>query len=289
MPSRWIAWLALTLGACAFPELNVEGRQCTALGLCPDGLSCVHGICVKRGGGSMQEVPKTMEPQRLDDGGTTIVTDDAGVLPTDGGLDAGSPLDAGTALPDAGTTRVQTFTLTANGDDASWCDPYLEGRTPIDEMASAAPYFDLSEDEASCRIGLRFVLPLGPGARIKSALLTLKRTDGEFATTERIAVGLFSSSNIGPFSDSHSHAPTAHAGNLVQGMVVGGWVIPPIGDSMQSPDLTPLVQAAVNRGDWQTGRTLGLMLGPETVGPYWLRFGDSGSANPPSLRLEWSE
>jgi hypothetical protein len=219
--------------------------------------------------------------------------DDAAAPPADA-----APPDAAItdALPpvDAGPTTVE-LPILSDRDDALWrvASGGLEEMLHFSaaEHGSAGYTIEVGVDGEQCRAGLRFALPIAPGARVLAASLRLQRVGSETEADPKASmrVQVYDASSVGPFDHAHMHQdPAEHAsGGLWLGASVGAFHVGSSGDFTQSEDLSELVQHVVDRPDWIEDGYIGFVLTPdEMAGEQFAQFRDSAAdANPPTLTV----
>ncbi len=135
--------------------------------------------------------------------------------------------------------------------------------------------------------GFEFLLQVPHGAFVAEARLRMLAAYGQFlgpiSTIRAYDVG------VAPPFDPASDTPLAEWAPLTATSV--GWA-PPIfepGAFHESPDLSPLLQAVVDRDDWAPGNAFGLVLdGSPTVGAGWRCVTNFYSMVPPLLEVTWA-
>jgi hypothetical protein len=203
----------------------------------------------------------------------------------------------GSAGADAKQPMTQTFPIAADEDDAVWYvhpdfDDFREllHFVPPEHMSSGFT-IEVGADGAQARAGLRFRLPMAPGARVLAATLALKRMPpDENLPTDTMRVQVFDADDVPAFAGTHYHVrPDDHAASGLWGVSVGNFAVGKAGDTITSPDLSILVQHVVDRPGWRGGAYLGFVLFPELLGDGFAPLGDSFAAQGASLSVTWRE
>jgi hypothetical protein len=211
----------------------------------------------------------------------------------DAGMDAAKP-DASEPEVDAGPV-TESFALTDDTDDAIFC--HVSGM--LDEKLHWTPgdgadgyTVEVGVDSEQCRTGLRFTLPLAPGARVDSAVITLRRVGPEDNAPDSatMRVQVYDSPSIEPFDDAHQHdTPGQHGGSQLWSTSVGGWMVGPTGASTESPELSALVQHVVDAATWHAGDAVTFLVSPDAMTDnQYAQFRDSYAMEyPPVLTLRY--
>ncbi len=137
------------------------------------------------------------------------------------------------------------------------------------------------------QVGLEFPLAVPPGATVLSAHL---KVTGAAARDgfPNVAVTAFDVADAPPFV----HGSTAPIPSIASALgETIAWVVEPFvdGQGYESPELRNLIQALVDRPDWQSGNHVGLLIdGTSTIGSQHRRFRNVASGTPPTLEVEWA-
>lgn len=134
--------------------------------------------------------------------------------------------------------------------------------------------------------GLQFALPIAPGTVIDSAVLRLTATSDQQGSPSA-TLRAYDVADAPPFV---AGSPTPLTGHAPLTTVNVAWDIPPFtpGSNYASPDLTALVQAVIDRADWQAGNHLGIVLDPAGTAPsQWRCFGNFLSGQPAELDVTY--
>lgn len=137
------------------------------------------------------------------------------------------------------------------------------------------------------QVGLEFPLSVPKGATVLSARLNVLAASAQ-AGTPNVAVTLFDVADAPPFVHGSSAKITSVASALGETVA---WVVEPFvaGQTYASPELRTLVQAIVDRPDWQAGNHVGVLIdGTSTIGTQHRRFGNVAGGAPPTLEVEWA-
>src|SRR5262249_47631955 len=135
---------------------------------------------------------------------------------------------------------------------------------------------EVGSDAEMGRAGLRFPLSIPPGSTIQSATLLLYRKAGTAVSTDTMAVQVYESPSVPPFDDTHVHAPAGHATGGLWSARVNGFALGTSGTWTVSPDLSILVQHAVDRPDYVVPAYVGFVLSPDSL-TGWATFTDSSA------------
>jgi hypothetical protein len=218
----------------------------------------------------------------------------------DGGADASAEdaaADVNDASPPAVDAGAQTLsiTLTNDTDDALFriVSGELDEKLHFSPDEGAAGYtIEVGVDGEQCRTGLRFTLPIEPGAEVESAVITLRRVGPESNVSDSatMRVQVFESPAVPPFDEQHQHdTPVQHATGILWPTSVGGWPVGLTGASTESPELAALVQHVVDGASWQAGSVVTFLIFPDAMtGNEYAQFRDSYAAEyPPVLTLRY--
>lgn len=236
------------------------------------------------------------------DAGTTrdAAADTAGGDSAADGEEAGSDavvVDTATGDTGASLAMIQTFKITADEDDCAWYvsndfDDFREVLHFVPAVHGTSSHtIEVGADGGQARAGLRFRLPLAPGARVLEAKLTLKRMPPEECLpTDTMRVQVYDADDVPAFNGSHYHVkPDAHVGGGLWGISVGGFPCGRVGETITSQDLSILVQHIVDRPGWRSDAYLGFVLFPEFLGDGFAPLGDSFEGEGASLRVIWRD
>ena len=246
------AVLFLSNSACVVDVKHSGTYACLENPVCPQGFACREGFCVSAESGEL-------------DGGRI---GDAGIV-----ADAGEPADA---VPADAAVAVLERQIATSGDD-------------VEEFSDESVLVSSSDLELAVTdsgivqtVGLRFVdIAIPRGSKIHSASLQF--------TVDEVSVGPVSLTLWG--EDSESAAPFTDAladvtsRPRVEPSVT--WAPPPwptvdeAGAPQRSPDLAVIVQAVLDRSDWQAGGALVFFI--DGSGTRTARAFDSVAAMAPRL------
>jgi hypothetical protein len=181
------------------------------------------------------------------------------------------------AAPTSGGTTVLDIPVRAGADDA-------EERTGGSVQLTSGD-LNLGRDGSYAQtVGMRFTgVTVPQGARITAAYVRFV-ADEAGSTTAGLTVAAQASDNAAAFTTA---AASISARPLTQATVTwspAGW--PTAGAAHQTPDLSPVLQEMVLRGDWAGGDPLVLILtgtGERTAESY-----EGGSAKAPVLHVEYT-
>jgi len=137
------------------------------------------------------------------------------------------------------------------------------------------------------QVGLGFPLNVPPGATIISARLRVTATATQ-AGFPNVAVTAFDVGDAPVFSHGSSTPITQMATSLGQTVA---WVAETFmsGQVHDSPDLSTIVQAIVDRPDWLANNHIGIHIdGTSTIGSQNRSFANFASGTPPTLEVEWA-
>jgi hypothetical protein len=256
----------------------------------------------------------TIEAPMTDAGGPQNATPDAASAREDAAAsadDAGrTQADAGPVVRDAGRAEAGppaapppvpvelTLPIARDADDGTWIKARATGvqeeRLHYDDRANGAgKHIEVANDNEQGRAGLRFVLPIEPGATVQSATLTLQRfTNADFvadaaSASAAMRVQVFESSRMPPFDATHRHTAEQHA--PVWSQAVGGYKVGAFGALVVSPELRELVQHVIDRPDYERGGAIGFLLSPETIpSTKYADFTDQSAGHDvPTLRVRY--
>jgi hypothetical protein len=177
-----------------------------------------------------------------------------------------------------------TLEILHDADDATWINGsderlYYGADNLNDEVGS---------DAEMGRIGLRFTLPVPAGATVTSARLKLFRVDGDAAESATIRVQVYDAVNVAPFDDLHTHSAAMHAPEGVWPVTVGGFAVGAAGSTVESPDLSMLLQHVIELPEWSPESSIGLVISPDDL-QGWAAFADSAAGNASaSLRVVYT-
>lgn len=205
---------------------------------------------------------------------------DAAVLvdgSADSALDATSPTDGSTPPQDTGAAdagpTTRSFPIATDVDDALW---YISGANKLEELLhfseaahnSAGYTIEVGTDGEQCRAGLRFQLPLGRGARIVAATLTLTRVgpQDDADPFDTIRVHVYDADTVGAFDGAHVHSdPKEHVAGGLWSKSVGGFHVGRSYTATESGDLSELLQHVIDRPGWTRNAYLGFVLTPDQM------------------------
>jgi hypothetical protein len=203
-----------------------------------------------------------------DAGGSGPIEDAAGSGPAEDATGGGvGPSDVGPP-----TTVELHLLLDSDTDDATW----INGTDERLYYGADELNVEVGTDAEMGRIGLRFAIPVPPGAVIESAVLRLYRVDGDAAENGTMQVQVFDSVALPPFDDAHTHAPAEHA--PIWPVTVSGFPLGGVGDYVESPNLRELVQHIVDEPAWIEGGAAGFLISPDDMSG-WAAFADSASGS----------
>jgi hypothetical protein len=164
-------------------------------------------------------------------------------------------------------------------DDAMWNHTHTVPRELLYYSDSdIAIYVGTDADDQT--LGLRFALDVPKGATVLWALLDARVAYSTFKPSDSLEIRVWDSSDVPPFSDTHTHSPFAHDPNGLWARSVGGWKGLSPSKLSTSPDLVVLVQHVVNRSDWHAGGHIGFFVSPSvgTTPDVFTGFVDSSKA-----------
>ena len=207
-------------------------------------------------------------------GGNGTVTSNDGSV--NGGREGGSN--------EAGPMSLEIdLTVQHDTDDATW----INGDDERLEYSTDQPWDEVGADTERGRAGFRFEPQIPPGSVIESAVLRLRRLSGEALDTETLFVQVFESASVPPFDDNHVHPPSGHVPEGLSALLVSGFVVGANDSTIDSPDLSTLVQHVVSRPDWTGTSSLGFVLSPDNLAT-WVAFADASSgAAAAQLRISY--
>jgi hypothetical protein len=211
--------------------------------------------------------------------GDAFSTEPAGT--TDAGTMAeGAPEAAREAAPKPPVEL--NLPIAGDADDATW----INGTDERLRFGDSNLSIEVGVDSEMGRAGLRFSLPIPPGATIDSARIRLRRTTGAAAETETMQVQVFDTANVPPFDEAHVHAPSGHAS--IWSTTVSGFLVGADGDEIESPELKALLQHVLEAPDAAASPTVGFVLSPDRM-QTWVAFADSaGDAGRAVLRVVYT-
>jgi glucose/arabinose dehydrogenase len=135
--------------------------------------------------------------------------------------------------------------------------------------------------------GFEFFLPAPQEAFVVEARLRLLATFDQFGSP--VAAVRAYAAGSAPAFDAASGTPLTQWAPLASTSIP--WAFPPFtpGAVHESPDLSPLVQAVVDRPDWIEGNAIGIVLdGTPTIGSGWRCLHDFLSLVPPILDVTYA-
>lgn len=230
--------------ACTLEPLDHEGRACST-GVCPAGYACVAGLCTQ------------------------------GATAGDAGVRDAAPL---------GPEEFLVLELAADTDDATWLGNTAPPDREVLSVDNGGVFVEVGQGGDHGTAGLRFALPLPPGAQILDARLELQRLTGGARETNTLRVAVWQSIDVPPFDPSHVHPPEFHAAGGLSAWV-GGWAAR--WDPTTSPDLSALLQPLVARSDWRRDATVGFVIAADDMPEgLWAGFADHADQSAPAARLK---
>lgn len=248
-PISLILTLILMAPSCTLEPLDHEGRACST-GVCPTGYTCVAGLCSR------------------------------GVL-GDGGPEPDASAPDATML---GPEEFLVLELASDTDDATWVGNTSPPDREVLSVDNGGVFVEVGQGGDHGTAGLRFALPLPPGARVLDARLELQRLTGGARETTTMQVAVWQSIDVPPFDPGHTHPPEFHAAGGLSASI-GGWQAR--WDPTTSPDLSSLIQPLVDRPDWRRDATVGFVITaqdmPEGV---WAGFADHADRSAPAAKLK---
>jgi glucose/arabinose dehydrogenase len=167
-----------------------------------------------------------------------------------------------TATYTASVAPAQTVTVAvaASADDANQTGGSIDTSAPTVWLGNAAP-------TAVNTLGLRFAnVPIPPGATVTAANLEVNASSTQW-TSMSFEVGAEAAANPAAFSESSGPSSRPLLPPRVQHFTNEQW----IGDTWYAiePDITTIVQAALDQPGWASGNALALILRGTEVG--WAR------------------
>lgn len=135
-------------------------------------------------------------------------------------------------------------------------------------------------------MGLQFPLDLPQGAVILSAEIEVRATNDQ-SGSPLLRISAYDSVAAPPFIDGNPIPPSQWAPLLPDTV---DWPTPTFQNNQlyRTPDLTALVQALVNRPDWQANTPLGFVLETQSAGNQWRCVRNWISGQPPTLRVTYA-
>ncbi len=195
---------------------------------------------------------------------------------------AGGSLTANYAPPQGQQTVVAT--VASNDGDADYHPPFGE------ELGNFYDAFGLcvgQESDGPWQAAAAFSLAVSREAQILSAVLRVTAT-GDQSGSPSAVIRAYEVGSASPFSATHTHALSQHHATTSSSVA---WTFPTFvpGQAYDSPDLSALVQAVVNRPDWSANQVLGLVLdGSPSPAGTWRCFRDFTSGTPTQLTVVYA-
>jgi len=154
-------------------------------------------------------------------------------------------------------------TIDANNRDGGSIQPDDERLVGGDAASNYTGYHVTAHN---CWAGYQFKLYVPQGVTIDSAIISHRYqgiTNGTFGTDDSLSWYAYDTSNCPVFDADHPHELTVHA--PLTATVVNFSPVLPANGYFDSPNLAPLLQEVVNRGDWVSGGYVGFILGPHAT------------------------
>ncbi len=134
--------------------------------------------------------------------------------------------------------------------------------------------------------GFQFALDVPPGAAIVDAYLTVTASYDQFGFPEA-SISAYDVGTAEPYDAAHTHALSAHHA-LTESSVSWSFGLFSPASEYDSPDLSPLVQEVIDRGDWSEGNYIGFVLdGADSPFFSWHCFYNYQSGYPATLTVSF--
>jgi hypothetical protein len=176
--------------------------------------------------------------------------------------------------------------IVADSDDAMWNGCPLASADERLAYGSNEPFLFVGNDQDLQCAAFRFSAAVPPGSTIQAAALRLTRSGGDNLATDTLQIRAWDSVNVPPFDPAHTETAAQHDPAGVLDTAILDWEPGAVDGTVVTPDLTVLVQAVVDRPDWELNKTIGLMLLAQEMPDRYVGFLDSsGPGDAPRLEI----